>query len=150
LICGVRGKRVRRLAENSTDTDWSKIVDDMIRQTALATFQRKNAYVSRNQEPLRGEDAVRAVNATLGPNSAFLIRSSFKRVFSIFDERLAAIGQEIEDAGREFNEERFKKHEGNAKRFSGSGDLPPILGNERNVDENGGGCSFVIMDFSPT
>lgn len=149
LICGVRGKRVRRLLENSADADWSKIVDDLIRQTALAAFRRQNAYVSRNQEPIRGEDAVRAVNATLGPNSPFLIRSSFKKIFSIFDEQLAAIGAKIEDGGHEFNEERFKKHEGNARRFSGSGDLPPMLGDERNSNENDGGCSFVIMDFSP-
>lgn len=147
LICGVRGKRVRRLQANSSDMDWSKIVDDLIRQTALATFRRQNAYVSRGREPLRGEDAVRAVNSTLGPNSPYLIRSSFGKIFSIFDDELAALGQKIESAGREFDEERFKRE--NEKRFYETDTPPPNLGNERmGNDDDDGGCSFVIMDFS--
>lgn len=148
LICGVCGKRARRLQANSSVTDWSKIVDDIIRQTARATFKRQNAYVSRGREPLRGEDAVRAVNATMGPNSPYLIRSSLGKIFSIFDEELAALGQKIESEGREFDEERFKRQ--NEKRFYGSDTPPPDLGNERRGnDDEDGGCSFVIMDFSP-
>jgi hypothetical protein len=148
LICGVRGKRVRKLQADSPDIDWSKIVDDLIRQTSLATFRRQNAYVSRGQEPLRGEDAVRAVNATLGANSPYLIRSSFGKILSIFDEELATLGQKIESAGKEFDEARFKR--ANGKRFDGTGNPPPLLGNERiGNDDDDGGCSFVIMDFSP-
>ncbi len=147
LICGVRGKRVRMLPENSTATDWSRIVDDLIRHTARAAFRRQNAYVSRNQDPIRGEDAVRAINSTWGQNSPYLIRSSFGRIFKIFDGELAHLGEKIELAGKNFNEEAFKR--GQEKRF-GSDTPPPILGNERpgNADDGDGGGSFVIMDFS--
>lgn len=158
LICGVNGRRARALEANATDSGWSKIVDDLIRTTARSAFHRQNAYVSRNREPLRGEDAVRAVDAALSSppdNTPFLIRSSFGRILSIFDQELAGLGQKLEAGGKDFHEDTFKAQ--HPRRFPGpSDDLkdnlpPPPLGNERPPEgDEGGGCSFVIMDFSTT
>jgi hypothetical protein len=151
LICGVSGRRVRMLNANSPENGWSKIVDDLIRVTARSAFRRQNAYVTRNRQPLRGEDAVRAVNITMGSPPPFLVRSSLERIFRIFDEEMAKLGAELERHSQGFDEEKFK-HE-NPRRFVGGksgADGPPILGNERLAAPDGddGGCSFVLLDFS--
>ena len=151
LVCGVNGRRARVLEPTSTDAGWSKIVDDLIRHTAQAAFRRQNAYVSRNQEPIRGEDAVRAINATLAATPPFLIRSSFGRILSIFDKELASLGQKLEDTGKVFDEDKFKAE--HPRQYPPDdfkqGFPPPPLGNDRpNGDDGDGGCSFVIMDFS--
>ena len=152
MICCVNGRRARSLDATSTENGWSRIVDDLIRHTARAVFKRQNAYVSRNQEPLRGEDAVRAVNAAMGPNSPFLIRSSFGKILSIFDPELAELGKKIEWEGKAFEEDQFKKaHERRYSTKERGNDLPPPpLGSERpgSGDDDSGGCSFVIMDFT--
>jgi len=151
LICGVAGRRVRATTDPHQQ-DWSKIVDDMIRHTARSTFHRQNAYVSRNRDPLRGEDAIRAVRNTGATNTPFLIRSSLGRIFSIFDSELHEIGMKLEHGSEHFEEETFKTE--HAERFRatepGSVSEPPRLGNARPyIPEGGdGGCSFVIMDFS--
>lgn len=151
LMCGVAGRRVRILNSNSPEIGWSKIVDDVIRTTARSAFKRQNAYVSRNKEPLRGEDAVRAVATVLGPNHPFLVRSSLERLFSIFDEELAELGESIERLGQNFDEANFRQH---LHKIAGpekpDGEGPPLLGNARPSagDDDDGGCSFVILDFS--
>lgn len=152
LICGVTGRRARMLTASSTDSGWSKIVDDLIRHTARKTFTRQNAYVSRDKEPMRGEDAVRAINSSIGFNSPFLIRSSLGRIFSIFDDELAKLGIGLEEQGQQFDTDKFK-HQHHERFQAEERDFiapPPILGNERprGNDDDGGGCSFVIMDFS--
>lgn len=154
LICGVAGRRVRMLEATSNETGWSKIVDDLIRVTARSAFRRQNAYVSRDREPLRGEDAIRAVNASAGNLPPFLIRSSLGRVLSIFDHELAKLGQDIEHDGSEFNAETFFQRgelEPEPKSVPQGSVPPPSFGNKRPVanDDDDGGCSFVIMDFSP-
>ena len=153
LIMGVNGKRVYFLERDSDAVNWSKIVDDLIRVTARSAFHRQNAYISRSRTPLRGDNAIRTINAELGVPAPFLIRSSFKRIFSIFDKELAQLGTKLEGIGSNFDENVFQKD--NPKRFEkksqGSG-KPPILGSERpfGADNDDGGCSFIIMDFSET
>jgi hypothetical protein len=151
LICGVVGRRVRA-SHGTNQQDWSRIVDDMIRHTAKSTFRRQNAYISRNREPLRGEDAIRAVGATGAADVPFLIRSSFGHIFKIFDPELHEIGMKLEYLSEHFDEEKFKKEQHERFRAADEGSIsePPRLGNERpDIPEGGdGGCSFVIMDFS--
>ncbi len=149
LICGATGRRFEALEPLSPEIGWSKIVDDVLRQTTTAAFHRQNAYISRNKEILRGEDVVRAVNAALGPKSPFLIRSSFGRIFRIFDQELAARGLALENESKEFDEGRFKDlHTARFKRPNDNERGPPRLGDERPRDDEGGGGSFVFIDFS--
>ena len=152
LICGVNGHRVRALEPNSTESGWSKIVDDLIRVTAHSCFTRQNAYVSRNKEPLRGEEIIRVLQACQGsPSAPFLVRCSLDRIFGFFDEDLARLGKELTARSHAFDRDRFLSNFPQ-KGESGSGDgeaSPPTLGNERPEAPDGdeGGCSFVIIDF---
>jgi hypothetical protein len=152
LICGVNGRRVWILEQNDPSIGWSKIVDDLIRTTALSALHRQNAYVSRNREVLRGEDAVRAVNGLIGDAlPPFLIRSSLKRLLGYFDAEIARAGETLEKIGLDFEEGAFfKTRPANPKeKMPESGGTPP-LGNERLSagQEDDGGCSFIIVDFS--
>jgi hypothetical protein len=152
LICGVNGRRVAVLEANDPSFGWSKVVDDLIRTTALSALRRQNAYASRNREILRGEDAVRAVNGLTGDVlPPFLIRSSLKRLLGYFDEEIARAGATLEMGSLEFEEEKFLKMRpaNPQEKIPDSGGSPP-LGNERltSNDQDGGGCSFIIVDFS--
>jgi len=151
LICGVNGRRVAILEANDPTFGWSKIVDDLIRTTATSALQRQNAYVSRDREPLRGENAVRAINGLADPLPPFLIRSSLERLLGYFDAEIAGMGAKIEHIGHEFDESNFfHTRPTNLKdKLPDSGGSPP-LGNKRLTanDEDDGGCSFIIVDFS--
>lgn len=149
LICGINGRRAAVLEVGSPQIGWSKIVDDIIRTTARSAFRRQNAFVSRNREPLRGEDAIRAVNAAYGQPAPFLIRSSFGRLMKIFDEEISKHGMELERLSQEFDPENYhdSRHQNTGDHDGIKG--PPSLGSERGLSgDDGGGCSFVIMDFS--
>lgn len=151
LIMGVNGRCVWALEHDSREAGWSKIVDDLIRVTARSAFHRQNAYISRKREPLRGEDAMRAVNLAMGSPAPFLIRSSLKQLFSNFDKEIANLGRKLESIGVDFDEDNFQQRN-RSRYFSKEGESkgPPILGNERPSapEDDDGGCSFVIMDFS--
>lgn len=150
LICGVNGRRVKALPAGDPCDGWSKVVDDLIRMTAKSAFTRQNAYVSRNRRPLRGEEITRVLQTMAGTGAApFLIRCSLDRIFSFFDAEMAGFGRYLTAKSRHFEAEEFlsnfefhKEHDGDIP--------PPSLGNKRpeGPDDGGGGCSFVIMDFS--
>lgn len=150
LICGVNGRRVRALPAGDRSTGWSKIVDDLIRVTARSSFTRRNAYVSRDREPLRGEEITHVLRTMAEtPNAPFLIRCSLDRIFSFFDEEMAALGKKLTTASQQFNREEFLSGFGDHKAIR-EDNQPPSLGNTRpkGPGDDGGGCSFVIMDFS--
>ena len=91
--------------------------------------------------------ALRTDYSTAKAKFAWPKSDCFNWALDWFDDELAALGQKIESAGREFDEERFKRE--NEKRFYETDTPPPNLGNERMGNDNDdGGCSFVIMDFS--
>lgn len=149
LVCGVSGRRVKALDLGDTEDGWSRIVDDLIRVTARTTFTRQNAYVSRDKEPLRGEEVSRVLQSMAGsrdcPN---VVRCSLGRIFEFFDPELAKIGLKLTTDSEAFSREVFLRdfkvelmdRDGSAK--------PPILGNKRpEIFDDGSGCSFVILDF---
>jgi hypothetical protein len=151
LICGVNGRRVAILEANDPGIGWSKIVDDLIRTTATSALRRENAYISRgHRDVLRGEAAVRAINGLNNPLPPFLIRSSLKRLLGYFDDEIARAGASLEQIGLDFNEEDFFKERPNPKEKLPDSDGSPPLGNERLTanEQDDGGCSFIIVDFS--
>ncbi|MFN7138160.1 MAG: hypothetical protein ACK4UN_02355, partial [Limisphaerales bacterium] len=124
-----------------------------IRTTARASFRRQNAYVSRNREPLRGEDAITAINGAAGNPAPYLIRSSLGRVLGIFDSELAKLGADIETQGLEFDPDKFLHHRRQSQSSTKTPEAnlpPPVFGDVRPsmADDDDGGGSFVIMDFS--
>jgi len=153
LICGVTGRRWYALPENSPQTGWSKMVNDLIRVTANSALRRQNAFIVRNRETLRGEDAISAINQALGQPAPYLVRASLKRFFQIFDPEMEELGAKFEKESSLFIEEEFKERAG--KRFAGRTDgpnkPPPNLGDERPImRDDEGGCSFVVVDISQT
>lgn len=150
LICGVNGRRVKSQPANSTETGWSKIVDDLIRVTARSALTRQNAFISRDKEVIRGEDFIRVLAAMLNrPGAPFLARCSLDRIFHFFDDELAKLGKELTEKSKAFDADRFFR-ENQMPEKEPSGDAPPpTLGNQRiEVDgQNEGGCSFVIINF---
>lgn len=149
LICGVSGRRVKALDPGDPEEGWSRIVDDLIRVTARSAFRRQNAYVSRDKEPLRGEEVSRVLHDMAGsqecPN---LVRCSLGRIFEFFDKELAEIGQKLTSNSESFDREVFLRDFPERKMDSDSNEVPPILGNKRpEGPEDGSGSSFVIMDF---
>jgi hypothetical protein len=151
LICGVNGRRVAILEANDPSFGWSKIVDDLIRTTATSALRRQNAYVSRDRDVLRGEDAVRAISGLGDPLPPFLIRSSLTRLLGYFDTEIARTGAKLEEIGLHFDPAHFFKAQPASpkEKAPDSGGSPP-LGNERLTanEEDDGGCSFIIVDFS--
>jgi hypothetical protein len=155
LICGTVGRRFWRLGNGAPDRGWSKIVDDVVRVTARTTLRRQNAYIVRNADTLRGEDAVRVIRGLVDGLPPYLIRCSLARVLGLFDDEIAKLAAQIEAAQQrytdEFVHEVTEKHPDMEPKKPGTPDLPPPIGNERGLsDDNGGGGSFVIMDFSPS
>ena len=153
LICGVNGQRVKALSPTSAEDGWSKIVDDLIRVTANSSFTRQNAYVSRDREPLRGEEMIRVLLACRGNLDApFLVRCSLDRIFGFFDDDLAKIGKALTTNSQEFDRDKFlSQYERKGETPPEGGDAePPSLGNERPpiLQGDGGGCSLVIIDFA--
>ncbi len=150
LICGVNGRRVKSLPTSDTSTGWSRIVDDLIRVTAKSTFTRQNAFVSRNKEPLRGEEITRVIQGMAGaPNAPFLVKCSLGRIFKFFDDELAGIGAKLTKESEEFDREKFLREFAKHARGRKDDGSPPRFGDERreDADSGGGGCSFVIIDF---
>ena len=152
LICGTVGRRFWRLEADAPDRGWSKIVDDVIRVTARATLRRQNAYIVRDRETLRGEEAIRVLRGVIDNQQPYLVRCSLARILGLFDAEIAKLGSAIESAQKHYTAEfvdEVTEKRGDMEMKLGAPELPPPIGNERRFsDDNGGGSSFVIMDFS--
>jgi hypothetical protein len=139
LMTGVIGNGFA--VPHTHDQGWDKIIHDLIRITCKKTTRCKNAYTSVLQN-LRGEQALQAVESVLVRNGGQVVKNSFGRIFSHWENgELAAMGKELENPKKQFNELDLMRE------FNRGGDEPPRTRKLGSDDNNEGEGSFVIFDL---
>jgi hypothetical protein len=125
---------------------WNRIIFDLLEVTAKAAVTRRNLAV---RDVPRGSDrtARRLLKNANGPGCPFVLRNSLAETLAFYSPELGELGKKIELTERVHidDEQPLDEHEPKRERDGG---LPPILGDERLSEGDGGAGNLVFFHFT--